>query len=637
MLAHELGLASRLELDYSVKAFPTATSTAHSHLVPHGKIPALVVRSAASDAEMVLFGSENICAYLDELAGGKALPPHGGLARFEVLTTEALASAIKDAALALRYERVERPKELVWQDWVTGQLSKVTRSIPVLAKRNLPDPAADVLGLDGIAAAVALWYVDRRAADSNWRELEGGKELNAVHFLVLGIFERSLTWQHTQWYERPTFQRVVRRNGLLDLEHPYLERRQLPPLVSSALDPGGDSTTTAAPTTTTTSSAPPTTIATPPPTTTSSAPSTTPTSDEPSTSSTTTLAPPPSTSSDVTTTTSRGRTSSSSSIPADTTVTSILTPTTVIVVGTSTITSTLDPVTSTGTRSLSPSEAASAGATAGSGGLSTGAKVGIGVGAGVGGLIALGLLAFLCLGVGRKRREKRDAADNILWPATGDSAALYPEPVHNTGRAGFGVGDEGDEGDEGATGSAGHGMAEVAGAGAAGVGAAGVLGRFGSQSTTGRQPTLPAVPPSVYTTDHGAGYGGGYYDSSTPEAASAYTAYSSNGQTPSQQSHTPLTLGPASVGYVASNERHTPSPPRTGSASHDGHAPFDGPGASQSGHLPFPGEPEPQLPERTLSPRPMQVGDTFGQGYDETEGGRRWRLSVVNDDPRDRD
>ncbi|TNY19395.1 hypothetical protein DMC30DRAFT_417939 [Rhodotorula diobovata] len=193
MLAQELGLTS-LELDYSVKAFPTTTHTPHSHLVPHGKIPALVVAGGRSGTrETVLYGSENICAYLDEIAGGKALPPHGSLERFEALTTEALASAIKDAALALRYERLERPKELLWQDWVTGQLSKVTRSIPVLAKRQLPDPAAEVLGLDGIAAAVALWYVDRRAADSNWRELEGGKELNEWFERVK---ERS-SWQAT--------------------------------------------------------------------------------------------------------------------------------------------------------------------------------------------------------------------------------------------------------------------------------------------------------------------------------------------------------------------------------------------------------------------------------------------------------
>lgn len=49
-----------------------------------------------------------------------------------------------------------------------------------MAQRSLPDPEADVLGLDGIAAAVALWYADKRAADTNWRELEGGQKLNEV-------------------------------------------------------------------------------------------------------------------------------------------------------------------------------------------------------------------------------------------------------------------------------------------------------------------------------------------------------------------------------------------------------------------------------------------------------------------------
>ncbi|GEM07408.1 proteophosphoglycan ppg4 [Rhodotorula toruloides] len=311
----------------------------------------------------------------------------------------------------------------------------------------------------------------------------------------------------------------------------------------------------------------------------------------------------------------------------------------VIVVGTSTITSSLSPITSASTRSLAPTSSAAAS----SGGLSTGAKVGIGVGAAAGGLGLLALLAFLCLGVGRRRKEKRDAADNILWPATGDSAALYPEPVHNTGRAGFGVGDDGDEVEDvagagaGTGGGGGPGMAEV-GAGAAGLGAAGVLGRYGS--TSSRQPTLPTIPPSVYTSDYsaspynycGGGTNGG--DGSSPEGASAYTGYST--QTPSQHSHAPLAPGPASIGYVTSQDRHTPSPPRTGSASADGHA-YDAAG-SQSGHLPFPGEPEMDAPDRALSPRPMQVGDSaFGPGYDETDGGRRWRLSVVNDDPRDRD
>ncbi|GAA5942458.1 hypothetical protein JCM10213_004782 [Rhodosporidiobolus nylandii] len=163
VLAHELGLAeSSLSLDYSVKPLPTLKSTPHSALVPHGKIPALVVTPTPGAPQTVLFGSEVVCQYLDSLAGNKALPPPGTLERFEALTTEALASAIKDAALALRYERIERSKDLHWQDWIEGQLSKITRSIPVLAKRKLPDPAADVFGLDG-------WYKRVQERES-WKQ-----------------------------------------------------------------------------------------------------------------------------------------------------------------------------------------------------------------------------------------------------------------------------------------------------------------------------------------------------------------------------------------------------------------------------------------------------------------------------------
>lgn len=181
-------------------------------------------------------------------------------------------------------------------------------------------------------------------------------------------------------------------------------------------------------------------------------------------------------------------------------------------------------------------------------------------------------------------------------------------------------------------------MSEV-GAGAAGVGAAalgaGALGRYGSQ----REQQQSNMPPAVYTSDYGHTdynadpyYGG---DASPPEAASAYTGYSN--QTPSQHSHSALAPGMAGAGFggaAAAYEHRSPSPPRFGSA--DGHmTAYDG--ESQGGHMPFPGEADFESPERSFSPRPMQVGDTFGQGYDETEGGKRWRLSVVNDDPLDRD
>ncbi|GAA5835547.1 hypothetical protein JCM11251_002960 [Rhodosporidiobolus azoricus] len=427
----------------------------------------------------------------------------------------------------------------------------------------------------------------------------------------------------------PSFERVVKRNGLLQLEHPpRLRERQLPE--GSSFFPAPTTTTTPVNEPTTTVEATTTTTEAPAPTTTDAATTTTTTTTSAEPSPTTTAAETTrTTTTSEETTTTRSR-SSSSSAAADITVTNVITPTTVIVVGTSTITSALDPVTSAETRSLAPSAGANSGSS--SGGLSTGAKIGIGVGAGVGGALVLAFLAFACLGLGRRKKNKDDA---IVWPAIADSAALYPEPVHNT-RAGFGVGDDDDEADQ-HSGGTGPSMAE-AGAGAAGVGAAaGMLGGgYGSMSRHGHseQPTLPQFPASVYANDQPYnGYYGAGSDGLAPEGSSAYTGYSTG--TPSQQSHAPLALGPAAVGYGRSQDRHTPSPPRTaaGSGSADGHTQE---GGSQ---LPFPGEPDEELagPGRPVSPTPMQVGDTFGSGYDESDGGRRWRLSVVNDDPRDRD
>ena len=254
-----------------------------------------------------------------------------------------------------------------------------------------------------------------------------------------------------------------------------------------------------------------------------------------------------------------------------------------------------------------------------------------------------------------------------MWPAVGDSSTLYPEQVHNTGGAGFGVGDDDDLDGPGGGGAqmseTGHG-GSMLGAGAAGVGAAGLAGAGAARYGRQQQPTLPQVPPSVYSSERtGPSYmpysssdGGNHLAPSIPSTLdSSPSPYSGNGYSApgSQHSHAPLMAGAAGAGALAgagglaynnSQSRHTPSPPRDYSTA--GHSSEEGGGgtgtASGQGHLPFPGEPEQEFVggfggARPVSPTPMQVGDTFGQGYDESDNGKRWRLSVVNDDPRDRD
>ena len=236
----------------------------------------------------------------------------------------------------------------------------------------------------------------------------------------------------------------------------------------------------------------------------------------------------------------------------------------------------------------------------------------------MGGVAILAILLVACLAIRRKRRNRIDAQNNIRWPEIAanpeDRAALYPEQTHATGRAGIG-------GDD---------MEEVAAMGAgtlAGVGA-GAAGRWNLQSTGGRrEPTLPNIPPSVYSED--LQYSGppstGHYTSPSPYSGNSHNNYSGTG---SAQSHQPLQPGPASIDY----HRQTPSPPRgyptQGPASSSGHG-------DVAGALPLPGsEMDNEEIPRPLSPTPMQVGTAFGDGYDETNGGRGWRLSVVNDDPR---
>ncbi|SCV73273.1 BQ2448_7199 [Microbotryum intermedium] len=349
---------------------------------------------------------------------------------------------------------------------------------------------------------------------------------------------------------------------------------------------------------TTTTSAIPTKTSSPPPTTTSSA------SPSPTTAATTTAR--------TTTTTTEATTPSPSRA--------------LIVVGSSTITSTLSPITSTtvqtGTRNAPSSR------------LSSGARIGIIVGSVVGGLAALAALVILCLVAKRRKQRKED--DAIRWPEIQDQANLYPQPVHSTGGAGVG----GDEMEEVHSGFGG-GAAEL-GAGAAGVGAGAYAAhRYNSMSSHGghsQQPTLPQVPPSIYSPEESP-YSS--YGATTPYSPHQNMYGSSR---PSSNSGTPLAPGPASIEYqraMAANNaqgsemRHgTPSPPVAASSNDHGDAAYHAHPVG-SGVLPLPSsEMGHDEIERPSSPTDMQVGGPFGAGYDEGEGGRRWQLSVVNDDPR---
>lgn len=157
----ELGLEDRIEIvpaDTNDPADPLRRQN------PLGKIPTLVLEDGGT-----LFDSRVIAEYLDHIAGGGRLFPHGE-ARFAQLRLQALADGICDAALLQVYETRYRTAETRNAAWVENQAGKVARAL--LSLEAAP-PAYERPGIGEIALACALGYLDLRFAGS-WRAAHPG-------------------------------------------------------------------------------------------------------------------------------------------------------------------------------------------------------------------------------------------------------------------------------------------------------------------------------------------------------------------------------------------------------------------------------------------------------------------------------
>jgi glutathione S-transferase len=158
--AAELGLREKIEL-----------VTAHAHPInrdksivahnPLGKIPTLI-----ADDGSVLYDSRVICEYLNAMGDGHLLPREGS-ARFRVLAEQALADGVMDAAVLTRYETFARPEALRWNEWIAGQLEKVTSGLDALEARA--QGFGDRVDLGTIAFGCALGYLDFRFDALGWR------------------------------------------------------------------------------------------------------------------------------------------------------------------------------------------------------------------------------------------------------------------------------------------------------------------------------------------------------------------------------------------------------------------------------------------------------------------------------------
>ncbi len=155
----ETGLIEDVSL---VEVTTTPVNTADQAVAanPTGKIPALILEDGSS-----VYDSRVICRYLNDRAKADLYPTD---AIWKILTLEATADAIMEAAVLMTYERRIRPEDMVYEPWIEAQWAKAERSIAAIAT-DWVEYLQGPLTIGQIGVACALNYVDFRHADRDWR------------------------------------------------------------------------------------------------------------------------------------------------------------------------------------------------------------------------------------------------------------------------------------------------------------------------------------------------------------------------------------------------------------------------------------------------------------------------------------
>jgi glutathione S-transferase len=159
--AHELGLVDRIELVRSVAAMPKPNPAIMADN-PLSKIPTLVL-----DDGQVLIDSSVIVEYLDSVAGGGILLAPSGVARWQALSRQALASGLLDILILWRNER-EKPPVQQTSSWLDAFALKTQATL----NRFEAEPAGltdQPFNVGHIALGCLLSYVDFRFAELEWR------------------------------------------------------------------------------------------------------------------------------------------------------------------------------------------------------------------------------------------------------------------------------------------------------------------------------------------------------------------------------------------------------------------------------------------------------------------------------------
>jgi glutathione S-transferase len=161
--AQEAGVADQIEIVAAGVLSPVEVHEGVAADNPLGKIPCLV-----TDHGHPLFDARVICEYLAHHGGHDKLYPHEPVKRFRVLTVQALAHGIADAAVLHRYETVMRPQALRWDVFAERQLRRIDDALDALERRWSTDLVEVTAGT--VAAACALSYLDFRLVERPWRK-----------------------------------------------------------------------------------------------------------------------------------------------------------------------------------------------------------------------------------------------------------------------------------------------------------------------------------------------------------------------------------------------------------------------------------------------------------------------------------
>ena len=129
---------------------------------PLGKVPILI-----RDDGHAIYDSRIITRYLNDYADGSLYPDDETL--WDVLTIEATAEGMMDAALLMTYEVRVRPEGFQMPDMVEGQWSKIARSLDLIENQWM-DHLAGALDASHIALGCALGYIDLRHDTRGWRD-----------------------------------------------------------------------------------------------------------------------------------------------------------------------------------------------------------------------------------------------------------------------------------------------------------------------------------------------------------------------------------------------------------------------------------------------------------------------------------